>query len=188
VPAISSTDSASSTLDTRYTTFGPNTYSRPPSTGPAITATWKVEELSATACAEVRVGTRLRSTACEAGIMKARALPYSTSTANTGHTASAGQRKAHQQQAAQQLGAMHSRIDVAAVVGVGHVAGPQDQHQEGRELRQADQAEVEQAVGDLVDLPADGHALHLHGEGAEEAGGQVEGEITVAQDGSPARR
>lgn len=84
--AIRITDTASSSADTVYTTVGPYTYSRPPSTGPAITATWKVEDDRATAWPKSRSGTRLRHTACEAGIMKARALPNSTSTANTGHT------------------------------------------------------------------------------------------------------
>jgi hypothetical protein len=65
------------------------------------------------------------------------------------------------------------------------MAGRQDQHQEGRELRQADQAQVEQAAGDLVHLPADGHALHLHGQRAEHACAQVKREITVAQDAKP---
>jgi hypothetical protein len=111
-------------------------------------------------------------------MLKARALPYSTRIANTGHTT----------WLPDQLGAHAQQDDGAAVVGVCHVAGPQDQRQEGRELRQADQAQVEQAVGDLVDLPADGDALHLDGEGAQEAGGQVEGEVTVAQDAEAAGR
>ena len=54
--------------------------------GPAITATWKLEEPSATAWLKSRSGTRFLSTACDAGIMKARALPNSTRIANTGHT------------------------------------------------------------------------------------------------------
>jgi hypothetical protein len=66
------------------------------------------------------------------------------------------------------------------------MAGPQDQHQEGRELRQADQAEVEQAVGEFIHLPADGHAHHLDGDGAQEARQEVEGNVTVAEDGETA--
>ena len=100
----------------------------------------------------------------------------------------AARREAHQEQAAQQLRGHAQQDDVAAVVAVGPGAGPQAQPPEGRELRQADQAQVEQAAGDLVDLPADGDALHLHREGAEEAAGKVEGEVTVAQDGQAAGR
>ncbi|MNT58237.1 hypothetical protein D3C72_1956610 [compost metagenome] len=49
-------------------------------------ATCELDELSATARLKCCVGTMLTSTACVAGIMKARALPNSTSTANTGQT------------------------------------------------------------------------------------------------------
>ncbi len=86
VEAIRSVAINRSAAATMYTTVGPNTYNTPPRTGPAMTATWKVEEPSATAWPKSLSGTRLRSTACEAGIMKARALPNSTSTANTGQT------------------------------------------------------------------------------------------------------
>ena len=51
-----------------------------------MTATWKLDELSATALLKLSGGTRLTRIACVAGPMKARALPNSTSTANTGHT------------------------------------------------------------------------------------------------------
>jgi hypothetical protein len=53
------------------------------------------------------------------------------------------------------------------------VAGQQGQRQERRELRQPDQAEVEQLAGGLIHLPADRHALHLDGQRAEHARRQI---------------
>ena len=82
----------------------------------------------------------------------------------------------------EQLGGERQRDQVAAVVAVGGVAGDQDQREERQELRQADQAEVEQIVRHRVHLPADGDVLHLHGQRGQRAGGQVEGEVAVAQD------
>ena len=41
----------------------------------------------------------------------------------------------------------------------------------GKKLRQAHQAEVERALGDFVDLPADGDGLHLGGEHDEKPRG-----------------
>jgi len=57
----------------------------------------------------------------------------------------------------------------------------QDQQNERQELRQPDQAEVEWATGDLVDLPADGDRLHLHGQRTEETREDVAREIGIAQ-------
>jgi hypothetical protein len=98
------------------------------------------------------------------------------------HHLAAAEGKGQQQGAHQQLHQHAQHDDLAPVVAVGDVAGPQDQHQEGGELGQADQPEVEQAAGNLVDLPANGDALHLDGQGTEETCGKVEGEVAVAQD------
>jgi hypothetical protein len=98
------------------------------------------------------------------------------------HGRAAAGRERNQHCAAQQLHGHAAQHDQAPVVAVGHVAGPQDQHQERRKLRQADQAKIEQAAGDLVHLPADRHALHLHGKGGEKARRQVERQVAVAQD------
>ena len=86
VRLIRITDSSSSAAAARYTVRGPARYSRPPSTGPVITATWKADELSATAWLKLSSGTMFFRIAWVAGIMKARALPNSTRMANTGHT------------------------------------------------------------------------------------------------------
>jgi hypothetical protein len=51
-----------------------------------MTATWKLDELSATAWVNCSSGTMFFRIAWVAGIMKARALPNSTRIANTGHT------------------------------------------------------------------------------------------------------
>ena len=56
--------------------------------------------------------------------------------------------------------------DAAAVDAVGGVARRQHHHDHGQELGQADIAQRERIVGDVVDLPADGDDLHLHGQRA----------------------
>ena len=68
---------------------------------------------------------------------------------------------------------------------VGDVSRRQDQQHERQELRKADQPEVERVARDLVDLPADGDRLHLHGQRREEARREEEREVAIAQDGEP---
>ena len=67
----------------------------------------------------------------------------------------------------QRVDALRDPNDQPPVVAVGGVSDQQRQHDGGHELDQADQAEVEGAAGDLVDLPADHHGQHLiaHGGG-----------------------
>jgi len=96
----------------------------------------------------------------------------------------AAQRKPEQQQRAQALERETRGQDAPAVAAVGHVAGRQDQQHEGQELRQPDQPEVERIARGLVDLPADGHRLHLHGQRRQEARAQEKGEVTIAQYGA----
>ena len=59
--------------------------------------------------------------------------------------------------------------DFAAIENVGDMTRQEEEHDAGEELRQADEAEVEGALGDFVDLPANGNGLHLRGEDDEEA-------------------
>ena len=47
----------------------------------------------------------------------------------------------------------------------------------GKNWVRADESEVEGAAGELVDLPADGHGLHLDGDDAEKSRGLVEPEV-----------
>ena len=49
----------------------------------------------------------------------------------------------------------------------------------GEELGEADQAEIERAAGEAVDLPADGDGLHLGRRGGEKARRHVEAESWV---------
>ena len=51
--------------------------------------------------------------------------------------------------------------DEAARDAVGELPARQREDEDRTELKQADQAEVERAVVDVVDLPADGHRDHL---------------------------
>ena len=55
----------------------------------------------------------------------------------------------------------------AAVEAIGGVAGNEKKKNSGKKLREADEAEVERAFGDFVDLPSDGDGLHLRGENDE---------------------
>ena len=74
--------------------------------------------------------------------------------------------------------------DFAAVENVGDVACQEKQNNTGEELRQADEAEVEGALGDFVDLPADGDGLHFEGEHDEAAGALKNLECRIAERGA----
>src|SRR2546429_363361 len=54
--------------------------------------------------------------------------------------------------------------DRAAVVAVRRLAGEQAKENRGNELREPHEAEVERRVREVVPLPADRDALHLHAE------------------------
>ena len=64
---------------------------------------------------------------------------------------------------------------------------PVDQRQaEGRqEFHQPDQAELEGAAGQVIDLPAQRHPLHGEPYRGQEGRGQIAGEIAVAKRGEP---
>jgi hypothetical protein len=49
-------------------------------------------------------------------------------------------------------------------------------------LSEADQAQIEQLARDLIDLPTDGDALHLHAERGDDAGRQIACEVPVAEE------
>jgi len=74
--------------------------------------------------------------------------------------------------------------DFAAIENVGDVSGEEEEHDPGEELREADEAEVEGALGDFVDLPADGDGLHFEGEHDEAAGALKNLERRIAERGS----
>ena len=54
-------------------------------------------------------------------------------------------------------------VEAAAVVAVGDMADQKPEHHHREELHEADEAEVEGAAGQFVDLPADRDRLHLIG-------------------------
>ena len=66
-------------------------------------------------------------------------------------------------------------------MAISRVSRHQKQAHTGQELRQADQTQVEGAMGDFVDLPADRHRLHLEPQHDEEAGRLVEREVGIGE-------
>ena len=114
------------------------------STDPTIVATWKVDELSATALPKISRGTRFGVIACDVGIANARAAPNSTNTANTGHARSSPvQREGQQQHRADDFDDVARREDQPPVEAVRDLSGRQHQHDERQELRESDQTEIE---------------------------------------------
>ena len=69
----------------------------------------------------------------------------------------------------------------AAVEMIGGLADHQRQHDDGKELHQADQAEVERIVGEIVELPTDRDRLHLVGAAGRGAGAPEQHERAMAQ-------
>ena len=131
-----------------------------------MVATCPSDELTATARGKSSIGARFGSSACPVGWLKARATPNSTITPKIGavsvtpasdSASSAAAQHGRQEDVGQQL-------DAAAVVSVRDVAGGQDEQDEGQELRERHEAEVERVAGRDEDLPADGHRLDLGGD------------------------
>lgn len=60
------------------------------------------------------------------------------------------------------------------------LAGHQDQHDEGEELGQADEAELQRVARESVDLPPHRNGLHLDGHRRKEAGAQEESERALS--------
>ena len=66
-----------------------------------------------------------------------------------------------QRQAAQAFDRQRGHHDIAARKAVDGVAGDEREAGEGHELHQPDEAQIECAVGQRIDVPADRHRLHL---------------------------
>ena len=73
----------------------------------------------------------------------------------------AGRGRIDQDRGGAAFGDLAHHQDEAMVVAVGDVADEQRQHQHRTELREAEQAEIEGAAGQLVELPADRHHQHV---------------------------
>src|SRR6185437_92358 len=81
----------------------------------------------------------------------------------------------------QRVSTLRAAHDQAPVVAVGGVADQQRQHDRRHELNEPDQAEIERAVGQLVDLPADGHSQHLIAHGGGEPRDPEQNERSLLQ-------
>ena len=73
--ATRSAVSAKATVVAPNTTVPPKANRMPPSAGPMMVAVCQAEEFQATAFWKCSAGTRLGSSACPAGLAKARAVP-----------------------------------------------------------------------------------------------------------------
>ena len=96
-------------------------------------------------------------------------------------TLQSAQREREQQQRAQALERIAGGDDAPPIVVVGDVTGRQHEHDEGQELRESNQAQVERIARDFVDLPADRDRLGLHRERREQARAEVQREFALAQ-------
>src|SRR5215475_12701058 len=77
--------------------------------------------------------------------------------------------------------------DFRPAVAVGYVAGDQKQHDAREKLRQSDIAQIKRALGDLIDLPANGYGLHFGGKNDEEARHLEEQKARILKGGAPGR-
>ena len=73
--------------------------------------------------------------------------------------------------------------DRAAVEQVEHLSGDDRRREQGKELHEADEAEVERIVGERVDLPAHRHPLHHEGAVGERPRAPEANERAVAREG-----
>jgi hypothetical protein len=71
----------------------------------------------------------------------------------------------------------------ARIEAIGDLAAHQRQTEGGQKLHQAHQPQIEGPAGQIIDLPAQRHALHRQGDGGEERGREIEGEIAIAKGG-----
>ena len=69
---------------------------------------------------------------------------------------------------------------------IGELAGRQREQRQRQELGEADEPEVERAVADRVDLPADRDDHHLRREAVREQGRPEQGEPADAEGGGQA--
>ena len=89
--------------------------------------------------------------------------------------------KRHQQQGTERESEVTGLQDALARYAVGGVASQEKEKDAGQELRQPDEAEIEGAMGEGVDLPGHAEGLHFGGGGGEEAGGHEIAEARVLE-------
>src|ERR1700751_1472571 len=68
-----------------------------------------------------------------------------------------------QQPAARREAGVAKEDEFAAIVAIGDVAGNEEEQDAGKELGEADEAEVQRSFGDFIDLPAYRDRLHFVG-------------------------
>jgi hypothetical protein len=95
--------------------------------------------------------------------------------------------KDEQQQGTSEIGGKTAQDDDPAVVAVGGMSGKQRQAQKRQELRQPDQAQVQNPAGQVIHLPAHRDDDHLRRERREQSRAEIQDESALPEDGEPAR-
>ena len=109
-------------------------------------------------------GTMPGTSVCMVGVSKARAVPLTNRMASIDVAGQqAAERAERKRRGGQRLDHLAGADHDAAVVAVGDLADHEAEHHHREELHEPDQAEVEGAAGQLIDLPADRDRLHLIG-------------------------
>src|ERR1700690_1385830 len=86
-----------------------------------------------------------------------------------------------QQRRAEAVASIAPGQELASVEEIGGVSGEEKEDEAGRELGETDVSEIERALGDFVDLPADGYGLHLERYHDEEARQRVADEVGMGE-------
>src|SRR5581483_4273711 len=68
------------------------------------------------------------------------------------------------------------------------MTGNQEEQHTGQELRQADKAQVQRPVRQLIDLPSNSHRLHHGGEHDQETSALIEQKIRISKSRAPGRK
>ena len=141
-------------------------------------AIWKTIAPHVTAFTKCCFGTRLGSSADEAGPLNARPSPIAQQhRVDRPHMPGRMQRKPHQRQRASACSRITDQDDPAPVVAVGHVARGQHEEDSRREQRQPGQAQIQRRMRDLVHLPGHRDRLRLRAQNHQQPRRLVEPEV-----------
>ena len=150
--------------------------------GPTMVAACQADELQAAALVKRRGGTRLGIRGDRGWKLKGARRPEQDEYAKEkGRVCSVLQRKRQKEHGAQRLNNNAQRHHGSSVIAISDVTGHQRQAERREKLSQADQAEVERPARQVVDLPANGHRLHLNGQGDTQPGGPIALEAGVGK-------
>ena len=78
----------------------------------------------------------------------------------------------------------HEGVDAPPGEAIRDMPGGKGEQEEWKELREPDEPEIEGILADRVDLPADGHGRHRHGEAGRDQRDPEQREVAVPQRGS----